>query len=49
MKTAKNRPQYLILNISGLIFIYVILCVLTVLFSRSFFYEILYEGRIRVN
>ncbi|MDR2923689.1 MAG: HAMP domain-containing protein [Treponema sp.] len=46
MKTAKTRPQYFILNISGLIFIYVILCVLTVLFSRSFFSEILYEGKI---
>jgi len=46
MKTAKNRPQYFILNISGLIFIYVILCVLTVLFSRSFFNEILYDGKI---
>jgi signal transduction histidine kinase len=46
MKTAKNRPQYFILNISGLIFVYVILCVLTVLFSRSFFSEILYEGKI---
>jgi len=46
MKTAKNRPQYFILNISGLIFVYVILCVLTVLFSRSFFYDILYDGKI---
>jgi signal transduction histidine kinase len=46
MKTAKNRPQYFILNISGLIFVYVILCVLTILFSRSFFYEILYDGKI---
>jgi signal transduction histidine kinase len=46
MKAAKNRPQYFILNISGLIFVYVILCVLTVLFSRSFFYEILYDGKI---
>jgi len=46
MNKAKNRPQYFILNISGLIFIYVILCILTVLFSRSFFYEILYEGKI---
>jgi nitrogen fixation/metabolism regulation signal transduction histidine kinase len=46
MKTAKTRPQYFILNISGLIFIYVILCVLTVLFSRSFFSEILYDGKI---
>jgi len=46
MKTEKNRPQYFILNISGLIFVYVILCVLTVLFSRSFFNEILYDGKI---
>jgi signal transduction histidine kinase len=46
MKTAKTRPPYFILNISGLIFIYVILCVLTVLFLRSFFSEILYEGKI---
>ncbi|MDR2576009.1 MAG: HAMP domain-containing protein [Treponema sp.] len=46
MNKAKTRPQYFILNISGLIFIYVILCVLTVLFSRSFFSEILYDGKI---
>jgi len=46
MKAAKNRPQYFILNISGLVFVYVILCVLTVLFLRSFFNEILYEGKI---
>jgi nitrogen fixation/metabolism regulation signal transduction histidine kinase len=46
MNKARTRPQYFILNISGLIFIYVILCVLTVLFSRSFFSEILYDGKI---
>jgi nitrogen fixation/metabolism regulation signal transduction histidine kinase len=46
MKTARTRPQYFILNISGLIFIYLILCVLTVLFSRSFFSEILYDGMV---
>jgi len=46
MNKAKTRSQYFILNISGLIFIYVILCVLTVLFSRSFFYEILYDGKL---
>jgi nitrogen fixation/metabolism regulation signal transduction histidine kinase len=46
MNKAKTRPQYFILNISGLVLIYVILCVLTVLFSRSFFSEILYEGKI---
>ena len=46
MNKAKTRPQYFILNISGLIFVYVILCVLTVLFSRSFFNEILYDGKV---
>jgi nitrogen fixation/metabolism regulation signal transduction histidine kinase len=43
---AKNRPQYFILNISGLILIYIVLCVLTVLVSRSFFSEILYDSTI---
>jgi len=46
MNKAKTRPQYFILNISGLIVVYVILCVLTVLFSRSFFNELLYDGKV---
>ncbi|MDR0290326.1 MAG: HAMP domain-containing protein [Treponema sp.] len=46
MKTVRTRPQHSILNVRGLIFIYVLLCILTVLFSRSFFNETLYEGRI---
>ena len=45
MKTIKTRPQYSILNVRGLIFIYILLCILTVLFSRSFFSGTLYEGR----
>jgi len=46
MKTVKTRPQHSILNVRGLIFIYILLCILTVLFSRSFFSETLYEGKV---
>jgi nitrogen fixation/metabolism regulation signal transduction histidine kinase len=46
MKTVKTRPHYSILNVRGLIFIYALLCILTVLFSRSFFSEALYEGKV---
>ena len=45
MKTVKTRPQYSILNVRGLIFIYILLCVLTVLFTRSFLSGTLYEGK----
>jgi nitrogen fixation/metabolism regulation signal transduction histidine kinase len=45
MKTVKTRPQYSILSVRGLIFIYVLLCILTVYFSRTFFSETL-EGNI---
>ena len=46
MKTVKTRPQYSILNVRGLIFIYVLLCIFTVLFTRSFFSGTLYDGKI---
>ena len=46
MKTVRIRPQYAFLKIRGLILIYVLLCVLTILFSRSFFSETLYEGKV---
>ena len=46
MKTVKTRPQYSILSIRGLLFIYLLLCILTVLFSRSFFSETLHEGKV---
>ena len=42
----RTRPQYLIPNIRGLVFVYALLCALTVLFTRSFFWETLYEGRV---
>jgi nitrogen fixation/metabolism regulation signal transduction histidine kinase len=46
MKTVRTRPQHSILNVRGLILIYVALCVLTVLFSRSFFSETVYGGKV---
>ncbi|MCL2762810.1 MAG: ATP-binding protein [Treponema sp.] len=49
MKTIRTRPQYSILRVRGLVFIYVLLCILTVLFSRSFFSETLYEGKVPGN
>ncbi|MCL2193877.1 MAG: hypothetical protein FWB78_10855, partial [Treponema sp.] len=42
----KTRPQYLFRNTRGLVFVYILLCVLTVLFTRSFFWETLYEGSV---
>jgi nitrogen fixation/metabolism regulation signal transduction histidine kinase len=46
MKTLRTRPKYSVISVRGLILIYLLLCVLTVLFSRSFFSETLREGRI---
>jgi nitrogen fixation/metabolism regulation signal transduction histidine kinase len=46
MKTVRTRPQHSILNVRGLILVYALLCVLTVLFSRSFFSETVYEGKV---
>ncbi|MDR1859161.1 MAG: HAMP domain-containing protein [Treponema sp.] len=46
MKSIRTRPQYSILNVRALIFVYVLLCALTVLFTRSFFSGTLYEGKV---
>ncbi|MDR1239900.1 MAG: HAMP domain-containing protein [Treponema sp.] len=46
MKSVRTRPKYSIINIRGLILIYFLLCVLTVLFSRNFFTSTLAEGRL---
>jgi len=46
MKTVKTRPHYSILNVRSLIFIYALLCILSVLFFRSFFSDALYEGKV---
>jgi nitrogen fixation/metabolism regulation signal transduction histidine kinase len=45
LKTVRTRPKYPIINVRALIFIYVLLCILTVLFSRSFFSDTLYSGQ----
>ena len=52
MKTAnpgplrRSRPQFTFLNVRGLIFVYILLCILTFLFSRSFFSQTLHEGTV---
>ena len=43
MKEHKVRQQFSFLSIKGLIFIYILLCILTILFTYSFFKEILYD------
>jgi nitrogen fixation/metabolism regulation signal transduction histidine kinase len=46
VKTVRTHPKYSILNVRGLIVIYLILCVLTVLFSKTFLAETLREGKL---
>jgi nitrogen fixation/metabolism regulation signal transduction histidine kinase len=46
VKTLRTRPKYAFINVRGLIFIYLILCIITILFSRTFFTEILREGAV---
>jgi hypothetical protein len=44
MKTVRTQPKYFFITIQGLFLLYLLLCILTVLFSRSFFNETLQEG-----
>ncbi|MDR0451563.1 MAG: HAMP domain-containing protein [Treponema sp.] len=44
MKTVRIHRKNFFINVRGLIIIYLLLCVLTVLFSRIYFVEILEEG-----
>jgi nitrogen fixation/metabolism regulation signal transduction histidine kinase len=46
MKTVHTRPKYSVINTRGLILIYLLLCILTILFSRTFFTGTLEEGRL---
>ncbi|MDR0442203.1 MAG: HAMP domain-containing protein [Treponema sp.] len=46
MKNGKTRPEYSIINVRVLILIYVLLCVLTILFSRIFFIDTLRDGNV---
>jgi nitrogen fixation/metabolism regulation signal transduction histidine kinase len=40
----RTHPKYAIINVRGLIFLYILLCVLTILFSHSFFTATLEDG-----
>jgi nitrogen fixation/metabolism regulation signal transduction histidine kinase len=44
MKTVRTQPKYFFVTIQGLFLLYLLLCILTVLFSHSFFNETLQEG-----
>jgi nitrogen fixation/metabolism regulation signal transduction histidine kinase len=44
VKTVRIHPPYSILNVRGLIVIYLVLCVLTILFSKTFLIETLRNG-----
>jgi nitrogen fixation/metabolism regulation signal transduction histidine kinase len=46
MKTVRTRPKYSVISVRGLILIYLLLCVLTIFFSRTFFSEALRDGQI---
>jgi nitrogen fixation/metabolism regulation signal transduction histidine kinase len=46
MKTVRTRPKYSVISVRGLILIYLLLCALTILFSRTFFSETLRDGQI---
>jgi nitrogen fixation/metabolism regulation signal transduction histidine kinase len=44
MKMVRTQPNYSIIDVRGMILLYVLLCVLTVLFSHSFFTATLEDG-----
>jgi nitrogen fixation/metabolism regulation signal transduction histidine kinase len=46
LKSLRTRPKYAVINVRGLLLIYVLLCVLTIVFSRPFFSETLRDGRV---
>jgi nitrogen fixation/metabolism regulation signal transduction histidine kinase len=46
VKTVKTQPKDSIINIWGLVLIYILLCLLTILFARVFFFDILQDGRV---
>ncbi|MDR1024348.1 MAG: HAMP domain-containing protein [Treponema sp.] len=45
MKYQGTRPKRPVINVRGLVLIYVLLCILSVLFSRTFFSETLRDGK----
>jgi nitrogen fixation/metabolism regulation signal transduction histidine kinase len=49
LKNNKTRPKYSFIKVRVLIFIYALLCVLTIFFSRTFFVETLQNGEVPDN
>jgi nitrogen fixation/metabolism regulation signal transduction histidine kinase len=46
VKTVRTQPKDPIINVRGLVLIYLLLCILTILFARIFFFDILLDGKI---
>ena len=46
MRNGKTRPEYSIIKVRVLILIYSLLCILTILFSRNFFIDVLQNGEV---
>jgi len=46
MKKTNNRAEYSIIKVRFLILIYILLCILTVLFSKNFFIDTLQNGKV---
>jgi nitrogen fixation/metabolism regulation signal transduction histidine kinase len=44
LKTVRIRPKHFFINVRGLLLIYIVLCIVVILFSRFFINEILQEG-----
>jgi nitrogen fixation/metabolism regulation signal transduction histidine kinase len=44
VKNIRIHPKYFFINVRGLLLIYLLLCILSILFSRRFLYETLREG-----
>jgi nitrogen fixation/metabolism regulation signal transduction histidine kinase len=46
LKYSERRPKRPVINVRGLVLIYVLLCILSILFSRTFFSEALRDGEV---
>jgi nitrogen fixation/metabolism regulation signal transduction histidine kinase len=46
VKTVRIHPKYFFINVRGLLLIYLLLCILSILFSRNFLSELLRDGSV---
>ncbi|MDR2103552.1 MAG: HAMP domain-containing protein [Treponema sp.] len=46
MKNLRVQPESSIINVGGLVLIYILLCILTILFAQTFFSDILQNGKV---